>query len=130
MAAITLMSTIEVSFEIVEAFLLDHLTRDFVCDLITPIVDWGHVDVVDEDGNFLATRWALDATEALVHVGFDGTLEHEWCGDCTRLTQYSRVDTYLHLVTDTTVGIGVFKQAFINRRTLIGANPSRVDLIS
>jgi hypothetical protein len=39
MAAITLMSTIEVSFEIVEAFLLDHLTRDFVCDLITPIVD-------------------------------------------------------------------------------------------
>ena len=80
MAAITLMSTIEVSFEIVEAFLLDHLTRDFVRDLVTPVVNCGHVNVVDEDGHFLAAWRAVGGADALVHVGFDGALEHEWCG--------------------------------------------------
>ncbi len=63
--------------EVVEALLLDHLAGDLVGDLVAPVVDGGHVDVVDEDGHLFASWWAVGAAHALVDVGLDGALEHE-----------------------------------------------------
>ena len=56
--------------------LFHHLTRDLVGDLVTPLVDDGHVDVIDKDGHFSTARWTISGTHSLVDQGLDRVLEH------------------------------------------------------
>ena len=63
--------------QIVEAFHLHHLPDDFVGDLISPLVDDGHVDIVDEHAHFLPCRRSVRTAHPLVHVTLYGTLKHQ-----------------------------------------------------
>ena len=60
--------------KVVEALHLHELTHDLVGDLVAPLVDHRHVDVVDEDGHLLAGRWTVRTAHALVDVALDRTL--------------------------------------------------------
>ena len=56
--------------------LFHHLSYDFVRNLISPFVNDGHVDVIDEDGHFSTARWTIGGTHSLVDQGLDRVLEH------------------------------------------------------
>ena len=58
----------------VEASSLHELPHELVGDLIAPLVDDRHVDVVDEHGHLLASRRSIHAADPLVHVALDGSL--------------------------------------------------------
>ena len=45
--------------------------------LISPLIDDGHVDVVNEHCHLLASRWAIGCTHPLVHIALNGSLSHK-----------------------------------------------------
>ena len=45
-------------------------------DLVSPLVDYWHVNVVDEHGHFLACRRPVRRTHAFVNVTLYCTLQH------------------------------------------------------
>jgi len=44
-------------------------------DLVSPLVDNWHINVVNEHCHFLACRWPVSRTNPFVHVAFYRTLE-------------------------------------------------------
>ena len=60
--------------EVVEAFHLHALSRDFVGHLITPLVHNRHVDVVDEDGHSATSRRTERASHSLLDVALHRSL--------------------------------------------------------
>jgi hypothetical protein len=60
--------------EAVEAALLHALARDLVGDLVAPLVDHGHVDVVDEYGHAFGRGRTVRRAHALLHVALDNSL--------------------------------------------------------
>jgi len=61
--------------EAVEAFDLHRLAGNFVGDLVAPLVDDWHVDVVNKHGHPLATRRTVSRSNTLFHVALNNTLE-------------------------------------------------------
>ena len=49
-------------------------------DLIAPLIDDRHVDVINEHSHLFASRWPVRTSDPLIDVAFDGTLEHEGSG--------------------------------------------------
>ena len=47
----------------------------FIAYLIAPLVDDGHVDVVNEDRHLLSSWWSVRRSHALVHVTLDRSLK-------------------------------------------------------
>ena len=60
--------------QVVEAAVLHELAHNLVRDLVAPLVDHRHVDVVDEDGHALAGGRTVGCAHALVHVALDDVL--------------------------------------------------------
>jgi len=67
----------------VESVPLHALPGDLVRDLISPFVDYWHVDVVYEDRHLLSTRRTVGSSDAFVDVALDDALE-EVGGRCRR----------------------------------------------
>ena len=61
--------------EAVEAVDLHRLSGDLVGNLVSPLVDDRHVDVVDEHRHPFAARRAVRRSDSLLHVTFDDSLE-------------------------------------------------------
>ena len=71
---------------------------DWLTDLIAPLVDDGHVDVVDEDGHSSPARRPVRAAHALVDVALHRTLYKD--------TQSSKYSVLECVYTDTSTCIG------------------------
>ena len=54
-------------------------------DLVSPLVDYWHIDVVNEHGHFLACRRPVRCTHPFVNVTLDCTLQQ--IINCTTLTR-------------------------------------------
>lgn len=63
--------------QVVESFVLHQLSYDLVSDLISPLVDHWHVDVINEHSHLLSSRWAIGATHSFVHVTFYCSLKEQ-----------------------------------------------------
>ena len=46
-------------------------------NLISPVVDDGHVDIINEYCHLLASWWTICCTHTFVHQTFNGSLEHK-----------------------------------------------------
>lgn len=46
-----------------------------ISDLISPFVDDRHVDIINENGHFLASRRAVRAPHPLIQIAFDSPLQ-------------------------------------------------------
>ena len=64
-------------------------------NLVSPLVDDGHVDVVDEDGHLLAGGRAVGGAHALVHVALHRSLEGERASEHSGREGDSTVNTHL-----------------------------------
>jgi hypothetical protein len=51
----------------IEAFMLNELTSNFKCDLITPCVNERHRDVINKDSHLLATWWRVSFNLLLLY---------------------------------------------------------------
>ena len=60
--------------QVVEAFILHQLTDDLIRNLVAPLVDYRHVDVINEHGHFLPSWRTIHAAHTLVYVTLDGPL--------------------------------------------------------
>jgi len=60
--------------EVVESFHFHKLSDDFIGDLVAPVIDHWHVNVIDEHGHLLASRWTKRATHSLLDVTLEGSL--------------------------------------------------------
>jgi hypothetical protein len=67
--------TSEVLFEMVETTLFNELSDDFEGDLIIPLVDEGHRDIVDKDSHLLVTRRGVVFTGLGIAFSFNRSLE-------------------------------------------------------
>ena len=66
--------------EAVEALDFHRLACDLVGDLVSPLVDDRHVDVVNEHGHPLAARRSVRRSDALLHVTLNDALEQHRSG--------------------------------------------------
>ena len=60
--------------KVIETLHLHELSDDLIGDLVSPFIDYGHVDVVDEDRHLLTSRRSVRRPHPLVNIGLDGTL--------------------------------------------------------
>jgi len=67
--------TSEVLFKMVETALFDELSDDFKGDLIVPLVDEGHGDIIDEDSHLLVSWRSVVPTLLGIAFSFNGGLE-------------------------------------------------------
>jgi len=65
--------------EAVEALDLHRLAGNLVGDLVAPLVDDRHVDVVDEHGHALAARRTVRRSDAFLHVALHDALKQHRC---------------------------------------------------
>ena len=59
----------------VESSSFHELAHNLVGNLVAPLIDDGHVDVVNEHCHLLASRRSVYAANALVHVALNGPLK-------------------------------------------------------
>ena len=59
----------------VEPSVFHELSHNLVGNLIAPLIDDRHVDVINKDGHLLASRWSIYAANALVHIALNGPLK-------------------------------------------------------
>ena len=65
----------------VESSSFHELAHDLVGNLVAPLIDDGHVDVINEHRHLFASRGAIGCTHPLVHEALNGSLEtrtHTW----------------------------------------------------
>ena len=75
--------------QVVEAAHLHELSHDLVGDLVAPLVDNRHVDVVNEDAHLLTSRRSVRRAHALVHVTLNRALQTSCIFDfCAKLTSF------------------------------------------
>jgi hypothetical protein len=63
--------TSEILLEEIESLLLNELSGDFKSDLVTPSVNEGHGDIIDEHGHQLTSGWLVSLDLLLLKLGFD-----------------------------------------------------------
>ena len=82
----------------VEALCLHHLSHNFICHLVTPLVNLWHVDIINKDCHLLASRRAIGGADTLIHIAFNGTLE------VARVGSRGEVKTLAQVLLDTVFG--------------------------
>ena len=102
--------------QVVETLHLHHLTGDLISNLVSPLVDVGHVDVVNEDGHFLAGRGTVKRTHTLVHKALHGRLEHTGSGGAGEVERFEHVDFWVVLVAVTLNDDGLGRTLFTNQQ--------------
>ena len=80
--------------------MLDHLARDLIGNLVTPVIDSWHIYIVHKHRHFLAARRTVSAAHSLVHVALDGALEHERCAGRRKVEGLEKVRLGVVLVAE------------------------------
>ena len=55
--------------------LIQYIMNSKLTHLITPFIDDGHVDIINEDSHLASARWTIGTAHALLHVTLNCSLD-------------------------------------------------------